>query len=355
MEKNFINEIFGKPSSTEGRGRESDTRSEVMELAQMPAQPLAGSIESVAEGVAKLNVRSKKLSGAARRKRARAAREARVEGSSKEQTPSQRTEASLQAAASTSTLAGGAGACSSGKTPSGRGAKKRNRSDADSPGTQAPTKKRAKAGSHLSYRDQVIGTSMAVIPAEFPRVRMTVEQIDALRESLTLAIGSVVPNEVAPQFWGSRATGGLLKLTCATAETRKWLEKTVPTLSPWEGANLKTIEEKDLPKLYRVAIWFPKDVREPHEILGRLELQNAPIQASTWRTMGRKVDDNGQTLALSIDEESLRLIKDRQMRLFFNLTTVLVRRIGGEGKEGDTSGPNGTGPTDEGGPSKPTT
>lgn len=291
--------------------------------------------EAIAEVAATPAAEKKKLSGAAKRKRAK--ERARAEGNStKAAKPSSRNPTNPPT--SPKVKGGGQPAVGS-STKRGKDGpnQKRNRSDGDSPKETAPQcKKRKKAvastskAGPVSYRDSLAGIQMVVLPSDYPESKLSGEQVELVKEAIAKEIDSASA-DTPPQFTGLWDVEGLLKILCANPATCRWLEKVVPTLVPWEGASLKVIEAKDLPKFTRVVVWVPKQTAaaDPGAILRRLEIQNPPLRTCNWKLLTAKEDPKGQTLTLSVDEKSLEVLRGRNMALYLTFSVIRFRIVGG--------------------------
>ncbi|XP_031329836.1 uncharacterized protein LOC116160842 [Photinus pyralis] len=114
-----------------------------------------------------------------------------------------------------------------------------------------------------------------------------------------LAVGAV-----SPKFTECRHRGGALLITCADQASVDWLRSELGSVAPWEGAKLRFVEAKNLPKPIRAHVWIPGAQVEPEKILKRIEIQNAGVTTSNWRVVDRKEDPKGQTLIVLMDQTS---------------------------------------------------
>ncbi|XP_023312517.1 uncharacterized protein LOC111692666, partial [Anoplophora glabripennis] len=58
-----------------------------------------------------------------------------------------------------------------------------------------------------------------------------------------------------------------------------------------------------------------------------LEKQNGELRTGAWRLINRKVEEKGQTLVLSVDEMSVKVLQKEGFRPFLNFTRVLFRNL----------------------------
>ncbi|KAJ8914925.1 hypothetical protein NQ315_016079 [Exocentrus adspersus] len=91
--------------------------------------------------------------------------------------------------------------------------------------------------------------------------------------------------EYGPQvrFQGCTHRPGWLLITCTDRESATWLEDAIKRLQPWEGAHLKLVEEKDLPKPHICVAYIPKEGGSTaEEVLSLLRQQNRSLNTRVW-------------------------------------------------------------------------
>jgi len=197
---------------------------------------------------------------------------------------------------------------------------------------------------------------MIVLPSDYPHTVMTDSQVALVRDAILGEIIKTPAGDAPPQFIQSREVGGLLKVTCASQATRNWLVAAASRVVPWEGASLKAIEAGDLPSFKKVIVWIPNGSGDHATIFQRLEMQNPPLKTKGWKPMGTgKKDSKGETLALSIDDQSYQVLEKRGMRAYLNFSLVSFKLIGGTAKSEPHPGllPGTSDKADEGPASQP--
>ncbi|KAK5643772.1 hypothetical protein RI129_007617 [Pyrocoelia pectoralis] len=103
-----------------------------------------------------------------------------------------------------------------------------------------------------------------------------------------------------------------------------------------EGAKLRFVEAKNLPKPVRAHAWIPGTPEEPAKILKRIQIQNAGVDTSNWRVMDRRGDPKGQTLIVLMDQTSWDKMGAKcNHRPYVNFTRVTFKllskpKVGGE-------------------------
>jgi hypothetical protein len=146
---------------------------------------------------------------------------------------------------------------------------------------------------------------MAIIHRHHPDVKLG--QTQFMIQAKPLITVDANPQDDTPrQFLYSKFALGIFWITCANESFKAWLMRTVSGLGElWEGAELTVFDSKDLPKRSRVIVRIP-DTSEVTTVLTRLKIQNE-LNTTDWSVMSRKVTEKEQTLALSIDPNSLKL------------------------------------------------
>jgi hypothetical protein len=126
-------------------------------------------------------------------------------------------------------------------------------------------------------------------------------------------------------FEGCGLYKGMLSMRCANDRTLKWVFETVPTLHPWEGAELECIHFSDLPRPVRGSVFVPGPTLEPSEILKGLENQNPGLKTDGWIIFGQKREPKGILLHLGLDEPSVPRLEALGFKPFFALSRVTIK------------------------------
>lgn len=179
----------------------------------------------------------------------------------------------------------------------------------------------------VTYKQTLSAVKMAITLETYPETRLSEEQSKKIQLALTREIWRSPAGE-GPQIINSYAQGGVLFMTCANSSSRTWLLDTVPRLQPWEEANLRVGDAKDVVKTFRVVTWVPTDdleIKEPKQILQLLEIQNKDLKTEDWRILNSKSEKQGLNLVLAIAENSLKDLAKRDFKAFVGLKEITFR------------------------------
>lgn len=210
----------------------------------------------------------------------------------------------------------------------GQEGKKRPREDSKTPPQRNKKPRKTQTG---TYSEALTEFKMAVIDRRHPEVTLDQEQAELIQNKLVDAMdGTPTGSDCLLQFARTTFSGGVLWMTCANENTKRWLMENVKNLGGlWEGADLTTVESKDLPKRPRVLVFIPKPVEEEEKIRTRLGKQNAGLRVGGWLLLSRKMEDAGTILAYSIDEASFGALERNRFRAYYRLGTVSFRVLKG--------------------------
>jgi hypothetical protein len=219
-----------------------------------------------------------------------------------------------------------------GKTPSSKakgmvassGGVKRPHSDLSTQplGKQQPKKPRNTQVQTETYKDALVGIKMAIIHGNQPEVNLDQTQIDIIQEKLLTAVDANPSGETPPQFLYSKFAQGIFWITCANESSKVWLIQTISGLVElWEGVGVTVVDSKDLPKRPKVIVRIP-DTSEVNTVMSRLKKQNPELNTSDSSVMSPKVAEKEQTLAFSIDPDSLKALARSNYKAFWGLGRI---------------------------------
>lgn len=214
-------------------------------------------------------------------------------------------------------------------------ASKRRRSDESTPNRET---KRPKHGSPKdatrSFKEAIEGQKMAIIHQDMEG-HLTEEDTGKLKTWIIQRIDSMGEEEgkVYPRFTEARYRAGALHIVCSDAASRGWLGRQLEQAVPWEGARLRLVEAKNLPKPVRAMVWIPGPQEEPGAIIKRIGRQN-PVDTKRWTVVDRKDDPKGQQLVVLMDQKSWdHLGSVCQHRPYVNLTRIQFKLLGKKQQE----------------------
>lgn len=205
---------------------------------------------------------------------------------------------------------------------------------------KGPTKKRPrnrtsaaplapKPPSGATYREMVEALSVAITTADYPVSLLTTDQLKTVRAVLLDHIVDQETPDIRPKFRSCHFQNGYLTLACADQNTVKWLEKTALTLVPWEGAQLRAYDTKDLPKAHSFIGYFQDSVGTTDEkILRFLQNQNDGFSTHAWRIRRRNVLGKTVELLMEVDQKSASQIVEQRFVLNYMFGKARMRQVG---------------------------
>lgn len=330
METKGLDSELGSNKSVRGIAEAMDSDS-IMEGGPVPPETSkpttsatdAEAIDLATEGMQSIGLKSKKLSGAQRKKALKAKKMAA--GTWTAEKPCSETKKAVQGGPAEGV--------------------KRPRSESQTPptrmtGVKKPRSEKSQTG---SYSDTVKGIRLAVIQRRHPDDTLSQGQADLVQNALVEALYAAPSGSTSPpQFMKTTFASGVLWMTCANKETATWLRQAVNSLGRlWEGADLSVVDSGDLPARPRVLVFVPEpDKVTVAEVKSRLKVQNPALRTEDWTTMSRKIEKEGQLLAFSIDEASFKALERTQLKAYYKLGRVTFRVIGKQdANKGGTSEP----------------
>lgn len=184
---------------------------------------------------------------------------------------------------------------------------------------------------------------MAVIDVRHPEITLNQDQADLIQERLITAMDDTPGGSAdSPQFTKTTFSGGVLWITCFNETTKTWLKRAIASMTDlWKGADLITVESKNLPKGVKVLARIPGKEESVDLVRTRLEKQNPGLLTGTWQLLSKKVEKDGHYMAFTIDPASFEVLKRKQYRAFFKLGVITFKVLKGfdnrESKEGSHS------------------
>lgn len=205
---------------------------------------------------------------------------------------------------------------------------KRQRSEEESPKEQPKKAPRLEA-SHgvspkLSFKQVAEAKRVGIRSA----TSMSDDQMKQVHRALTLAMLEVVGRGKGPKFAGFTHKPGWILVTCENQESLGWLEREVPKVKPWTGAELSIIPESELPKPMVVITFVPSsEVESLDEAIQLLRTQNEGLNTELWKVLHSKSEENGYVVTFSLDELSVEALAavDFRATLGFKKVTFKVR------------------------------
>lgn len=219
-------------------------------------------------------------------------------------------------------------------TPRAEGSKKRARTDVPTPSGEKERLARTKAPKAQSYKQALEAVKIALLPRDFPQTLLTEEQLGSIQEAVLEEILQAV--DVKPSFLGTTFKPGWLLLRCANRDTSEWIRKIAPTLKPWEGADLRAVEESEFPRSQLMVGYFPNSSEDDNErVLKLIARQNEGLDVSNWRVLNTRKNGTVLTMTLSIDLHSAEVLKGLSYKANFKFGQVTLRPTSGRKEAGN--------------------
>lgn len=179
------------------------------------------------------------------------------------------------------------------------------------------------------YRDIAAGERVGLTHPEFPSKCFTHEQLTALQQAVLKAVNEMTEDGPQVRFQSCSHRPGWLQITCADEESQKWLEDASKHLQPWEGATVRFLRAKDLPKPHVCVAYLPDDTPDqrlsPETALLRLRRMNHGLNTREWIVLHREDSGPGQTWTFAIDDTSMVTLRGLEFRPYFGFGQVRFR------------------------------
>lgn len=199
-------------------------------------------------------------------------------------------------------------------------AQKRPVSKGNTPESLQQTKRQKIEGS--SSKDAVEAVNIAVVCADYPASQMKPDELTAVQDSIMEAYDNITQQGPQVRFIKSTHKVGYLVVTCADEISAKWLRDTIPTLNPWQGASLATLDGDNIPRPSTCTVYVPDEKGQklqPERIFNRLQVSNRSLKTSLWRVLDSSPAEKGTHWTLSINKESLEELRKLNMCPFFGM------------------------------------
>lgn len=183
-----------------------------------------------------------------------------------------------------------------------------------------------------SFKDVVSEVKVGIVLNGFPNQQMTTVQMDAVQDSLIMKIEQQRHEVVKPKFSKCSYRNGYLVISCKDQVTAEWLKDVTRSLSPWDNAELLAMDEKDIPRPELFHAFFPLSADYSNERLRALiESQNDGINTKGWKILSRSNVNKHAEWTVNMDEESLKILTERNFVLNYRFGETQLRRIKPQG------------------------
>lgn len=207
---------------------------------------------------------------------------------------------------------------------------KRVRSDGSTPEAEAKKPRTSgEPGATRSYKAATEGIRVGIIHPAHPTEQLTNEQLKLVQQAVLSAIEKLPEEGPQVRFQSCTIRPGLLLLSCADKETASWMEKTVGSLCPWSNACLRLVQGADIPKPHVCVAYIPDDVESTRltgeQVLTRLRKMNRGLLTMEWTILHREVAGPGQMWTFSVDDVSMKSLKEMDYHPYFGFGRVHFR------------------------------
>lgn len=178
---------------------------------------------------------------------------------------------------------------------------------------------------------------LAVVPPDFPKKYLSVEEADEVKAQITRYIISDFKVEYYPRVDScSFSKEGALVIACPDIDTETWLklvfsDKQVGLVY---YSTFKVVNIEDLPQFTKCRMFLPISVKaDMHLNFKVLERQNRGVNTAYWRILTSYVLSmdsygGGTYYELMIDDSSLEMLKASNYSLYYLLSKVRFENMG---------------------------
>lgn len=174
----------------------------------------------------------------------------------------------------------------------------------------------------------------AILPLEFPRETLSAEDLQKLEALLKDYMGDDEESEDEEQeqesvyFDGIRFTDSMIICDAMNNTTVKWLTSFTNNPKGWEGVKLTVKTGEEIPQLHIIRVYLPRSRdMETAKALRIIRRNNCELKTKLWRVLKQEVKTNGQTLTLSIDDHSYKLIEKWDGKINYLFKHIYIRGL----------------------------
>ena len=176
----------------------------------------------------------------------------------------------------------------------------------------------------LNFKDAVNRIKVGILHTNYPDEGINKEQSLLIQGAILSKVAETT--EISPQFSGVASRPGWLCVTCDDKATAEWLVKITEHIKPWDGASLKAVEEKDLPKSKILGVFLPNSSEDQSDTIAKmLKAQNPSLNTAEWRIIRRTNEGTAAHLLMSVDIASFEVLKKADFRISFKFGKVVLR------------------------------
>jgi len=183
----------------------------------------------------------------------------------------------------------------------------------------------------MSYRETAKGLTVRVTYSDTSGKALSAEDASGLRGALEERVATHVG--VPLQFDKTVEVNGILLICCGSGDTKEWTEKTIPAVL--EG-KFRVVERMEIPPAtgggtranVKLRLWIGGVTKpNPSWLFSQLGKQNG-LDTAGWRWRATTpATTGGFNLFFGVGEETLALLNERGMSLYFGLSKVTIHRV----------------------------
>lgn len=157
----------------------------------------------------------------------------------------------------------------------------------------------------------VEGIKLGLIPPDYPQTTWSSEQLKQIQIAMLDRVRQLKHGSEKPIFNSCTFRPGWLSIVCADQITAQWVKHNAPTLKLWEGAVMKVVEERDVPRPHVFVGYFAEPATVSNQgIFDLIEGQNTGLKVRDWRVLRRVHKGPTVELTISMDPISAKMITD---------------------------------------------
>uniref|UniRef100_A0A8D8V2F9 DUF4780 domain-containing protein n=1 Tax=Cacopsylla melanoneura TaxID=428564 RepID=A0A8D8V2F9_9HEMI len=185
-------------------------------------------------------------------------------------------------------------------------------------------------GGGVSYSQALTGLKMVIVPNDYPETKLEVSCSTILKTYLYKEVRKTPKGDPVPVFVKTSYDKGALIMLCEDEYARTWLENKVRGIPEVLHIHVKIGKYRDVIKEHKAIFMVSQETRsmvgnDPKEILSALGDQNPKLNADDITIISVQNDTKGSTFVVSLDEPSLKVIRDRGYKIYLGLDLITIR------------------------------
>nr|XP_029714496.1 uncharacterized protein LOC115258514 [Aedes albopictus] len=186
------------------------------------------------------------------------------------------------------------------------------------------------ANQQPTYSEVAKWVRVGILPKNYPQFQLTTEQMDMVQESILEKVAMQRRESFKPKFINCWQRTGHLLINCQDTETADWLDTVIPTLYPWQGAELTVVQADDIPRLDVMIGFFPQSVNNDNDTIRIfIESQNDGLTTDKWRIIQRNIlYEKHVEWYFTVDEASMQHFRTCNFLINYKFGQTTLRKKG---------------------------